>query len=139
LPDSWNRGHAMTYMGEPYYPVWLDNLADDVTLEGAAMSGTAQGAEAVRSIVVAARALYEEQTFSFAGEFDDDRFIELYSCNILGEPTRVVVVVERNDEGKTQSLAVLHRPRKSVMVFSHAMYEKFKGTPVADFFLAEAP
>ena len=42
----------MTYMGQPYYPKWLDNLADDVTLEGAAMEGTAQGAETVRSIVV---------------------------------------------------------------------------------------
>jgi hypothetical protein len=35
----------MTYMGKPYYPVWLDNLADDVTLEAAAMDGTACGAE----------------------------------------------------------------------------------------------
>jgi hypothetical protein len=25
------------YMGRPYYPWWLDNLADDVTGEGAAM------------------------------------------------------------------------------------------------------
>jgi hypothetical protein len=23
----------MTHMGKPYYPVWLDNLADDVILE----------------------------------------------------------------------------------------------------------
>lgn len=45
----------MTYMGKPYYPVWLDNLADDVTLEAAAMDGTAHGAEDVRSIVVTAR------------------------------------------------------------------------------------
>jgi hypothetical protein len=47
----------MTYVGQPYYPKWLDNLADDVTLEGAAMEGTAQGAEAVRSTVVTARIL----------------------------------------------------------------------------------
>ena len=30
----------MTYMGNPYYPLWLDNLAEDVTLEAAAMDGT---------------------------------------------------------------------------------------------------
>jgi hypothetical protein len=27
---------ASIYMGKPYYPAWLDNLADDVTGEGAA-------------------------------------------------------------------------------------------------------
>ncbi len=32
-----------------YYPAWLDNLADDVTLEGSAMDGFVQGPEAVRS------------------------------------------------------------------------------------------
>lgn len=31
-----------------YYPVWLDNMADDVTTEGAAINGAVQGAEAVR-------------------------------------------------------------------------------------------
>jgi hypothetical protein len=125
----------VTYLGEPYYPVWLDNLAEDVTLEGAAMSGTARGADAVHSIVVAARTLYEDQVFSFAGPFGEDGFIEEYSCTILGEPTRVVVTVHRNEAGKTQSLAVLHRPRNSVLVFSRAMHRKFDGTPIAEFFL----
>ena len=44
----------MTYMGsgdpDPqlagYYPAWLDNLAGDVTLEGSAMDGFVQGADA---------------------------------------------------------------------------------------------
>ena len=57
----------MTYMGKPYYPVWLDNLADDATLEAAAMDGTAHGAEDVRKIVVAAREVYDNQEFRFAG------------------------------------------------------------------------
>jgi len=38
-----------------YHPVWLDRLADDVTIEGSAMNGVAQGAEAVRSIVTCIR------------------------------------------------------------------------------------
>ena len=50
----------MTYMGSgdpdpqltDYYPEWLDNLAGDVTLEGSAMDGFMQGAEAVRTVVV---------------------------------------------------------------------------------------
>jgi hypothetical protein len=64
----------MTYLetGDPdprltgYYPKWLDNLADDVTLEGSAMDGFVQGAEAVRTVPVQIRALYDYQEFHFA-------------------------------------------------------------------------
>jgi hypothetical protein len=50
-----------------YRPAWLNSLADDVTIEGSAMNGVAQGAEAVRSIVTSIRALYDSQEFNFAG------------------------------------------------------------------------
>jgi hypothetical protein len=40
-PAAGSRGrHGVTHMGHDYYPEWLDNLADDVTLEAAAMDGT---------------------------------------------------------------------------------------------------
>ena len=45
-----------------YYPAWLDNLADDVTLEGSAMDGLVQGAEAVRTVLVSIRALYDTRS-----------------------------------------------------------------------------
>ena len=51
-----------------YYPWWLDNLADDVTGEGAAMQGVLHGAENVRRLVLDARALYEHQEFEFTGD-----------------------------------------------------------------------
>src|ERR1700722_6802661 len=44
-----------------YSPVWLDNLADDVTLEASAMDGAAQGPDAVRSIILAVKSLYPYQ------------------------------------------------------------------------------
>jgi hypothetical protein len=44
-----------------YYPTWLDNLADDVTVEGSLLDGAVQGAEAVRTIIVAIRTLYDHQ------------------------------------------------------------------------------
>ena len=70
----------MTYMGSgdcgpqltDYYPEWLDNLAGDVTLEGSAMDGFMQGAEAVRTVVVAIRTLYDYQEFNFAGPYSDN-------------------------------------------------------------------
>jgi hypothetical protein len=59
-----------------YRPVWLDSLADDVTIEGSAMNGVVQGAAAVRSIVSYIRTLYDSQEFHFAGPYGDDGFLE---------------------------------------------------------------
>ena len=73
----------MTYMGSgdpdpqltDYYPEWLDDLADDVTLEGSAMDGFLQGAEAVRTVLMYIRSLYDYQKFNFAGTPDGDYFL----------------------------------------------------------------
>jgi pimeloyl-ACP methyl ester carboxylesterase len=43
-----------------YFPAWLNNLADDVTLEGSMMDGAVQGAEAVRTMVDRPMALAHE-------------------------------------------------------------------------------
>jgi hypothetical protein len=119
-----------------YYPLWLDNLADDVTGEGAAMQGVLQGAECVHKLVTEARTLYENQQFSFTGEYGDNGFLEEYTCAIQGEPTRVVVTVKRNAEGKTQHLVVNHRPRSSVLLFARLMGKKYAGTPLEKFFIS---
>jgi hypothetical protein len=118
-------------MGHEYYPQWLDNLADDVTFEAAAMDGTAHGAADVRSIVVIAKELYENQQFSYAGHCGDNGFLELYTTDVRGVPTRVVVVVSFNDAGQTQQIVVNHRPRSALLSFSRVMLEKFAGTPLA--------
>jgi hypothetical protein len=119
-----------------YYPWWLDNLADDVTGEGAAMQGVAQGAEAVRKIVTDARKLYENQEFQFTGDYGKDGFLEEYTCKIQGQPTRVVVTVKRNAAGKAQHLVVNHRPRSSVLLFASLMGKAYAGTPLAKYFLS---
>jgi len=119
-----------------YYPAWLDNLADDVTCEGSAMNGAAQGAEAVRNIVVTARTLYEGQEFNFAGPYGDNGFLEDYTTQVRGEPLGVVVLVTRNAAGEAQHLVVNHRPRSSLLLFSRLMGEKFAGTPFAEHFVA---
>ncbi|MHB9847793.1 hypothetical protein ACSYGO_00955 [Streptomyces krungchingensis] len=128
---------ATDRQGLTYYPWWLDNLADDATLEGGAMNGTARGAEAVRAIVVKARELYEFQDFSYAGDFGDNGFLEIYDASVKGEPLKVVVTVTRNAAGQAQDLAVLHRPRNSLLLFSRLMHERFAGTPLAEHFLSD--
>lgn len=119
-----------------YHPWWLDNLADDVTLEGAAIQGTIQGAENVRRVVLDARKeVYEHQEFQFTGDYGDNGFLEEYTCRIKGEPTRSVVTVHRNAAGKAQHLVVNHRPRSSVLLFARVMGEKYADTPLAKYFI----
>jgi hypothetical protein len=118
-------------MGKPYYPLWLDNLADDVTLEAAAMDGAASGAEDVRSILVAARQLYDHQEFNYAGPCGESGFVEDYSSSVHGMPTHVVVLVSFNAAGQAQRVVVNHRPRSAMLQFSRLMLERFTGTPYA--------
>ena len=121
----------MTYMGKEYYPEWLDNLADDVALEAAAMDGAAHGAEDVRAILVVARQQYENQVFGYAGPCGDYGFVEDYTSEVRGVTTRVVVLVTYNAAGQTQRVVVNHRPRSALLSFSRVMLEKFAGTPLA--------
>jgi hypothetical protein len=121
----------MTYMGKEYYPEWLDNLADDVSLEAPAMDGVAHGAEAARAIVVGARELYENQQFSYAGPCGESGFIEDYTTEVRGVRIGVIVLVTRNAAGQTQRIVVNHRPRSALLFFSRCMLEKFAGTPLA--------
>ena len=121
----------MTYMGAPYYPLWLDKLAADVTLEAAAMDGAAHGAEDVRAILVAARKEYEHQEFHYAGPCGESGFLEDYSSSVRGMPTHVVVLVTFNAAGQTQHVVVNHRPRSAMLQFSRLMLERFAGMPYA--------
>jgi hypothetical protein len=133
-PAEGSRSTA-TYMGKPYSPWWLANLADDVTGEGAAIQGVLHGPEAVRTLVLDARDLYEQQELSFVGDFGEDGFLEEYTCLIRGEPTSAVVTVHRNAAGQAQGIVVNHRPRSSVLLFARLMGEKYAGTPLGKNFI----
>ncbi|HEU5256237.1 MAG TPA: hypothetical protein VFU28_09615 [Vicinamibacterales bacterium] len=99
MTSSGTSGPARTRAARGYYPWWLDNLADDVIGEGAAIQDILHGAEAVRKVVLDARELYKNQEFQFTGDYGDNGFLEEYTCQIQGEPTSVVVTVKRNAAG----------------------------------------
>ena len=82
-----------------YYPAWLDNMADDVTLEGSMLDGVVQGPEAVRSVVITIRSMYDRQEHKFAGPYANG-FLEDYVAVVRGEPIGCVVLVTRNHAGK---------------------------------------
>ena len=119
-----------------YYPPWLDNMADDATVEGSMLDGAVQGAEAVRSVVLTIRSLYERQAHKFAGPYGDNGFLEDYVAEVRGEPIGCVVLVTRNAAGQTQHIVASYRPRSSLLLFSRLLGEKFAGTPYAEYFLA---
>jgi hypothetical protein len=138
---------AATYLrsnGDPssrftdYYPAWLDNLADDVTVEGSMLNGSIQGPDDVRAVVATIRSLYEHQEFNFAGPYREDGWIEDYVAEVGGEPIGCVVLVSRNAAGQTQHVAASYRPLDSLLAFSRLMRERFAGTPLAEHFAAGA-
>ena len=130
-------GHGDPALAD-YYPAWLDNLADDATVEGSLLDGAVQGAEAVRSIVVAIRSLYNRQEHKFAGPCGENGFLEDYVAEVRGEPIGCVVLVTVNDAGETQHVVAGYRPRSSLLLLSRLLREKFAGTPIGEHFLAGA-
>src|SRR5262249_6612517 len=80
-----------------YQPEWLDNLADDVTMEGSVMTGIPEGPEAVRAILGFARTLYDYQEFNFVGPYEGHGWIEDYTSVVRGEPIGAVIVVRFNE------------------------------------------
>jgi hypothetical protein len=120
-----------------YYPAWLDNLADDATLEGSLLDGAVQGADAVRTMLRTVRELYDRQTFTFVGPWGDNGFIEDYTAEVAGAPIGSLVLITTNAAGQTQHIAVGYRPRSSLLLMSRLAGEKLAGTPYASYFLTE--
>jgi hypothetical protein len=122
-----------------YRPVWLDRLADDVTIEGSAMNGVAQGAEAVRSIVTSIRALYVSQDFTFAGPYSENGFLEDYTAQVRGGgQIGNVVLVTRNATGQAQHIVANYRPRTTLLHLSRLIGEQLAGTPYGEHFATSA-
>jgi hypothetical protein len=130
----------MTYMesGElaDYFPAWLNNLADDVTLEGSMMDGFVQGAEAVRTVIVAIRELYDYQDFNSVGPYGENGWIEDYTAGVRGEPISNITLITRDAAGKTRRIVGNYRPRSTQLLLSRLIGEKFAGTPIAEHFAA---
>ena len=121
-----------------YYPAWLDNLADDVTLEGSAMDGVVQGAEAARTVLVYIRSLYDYQRFNFAGPYGENGFLEDYTAGVRGEPIANVTLVTSNAAGQAQRIVGNYRPRSTLLLLSRLVGEHFAGTPYGEHFATSA-
>jgi hypothetical protein len=94
----------------------------------------AQGAEAVRTILVAIRTRYERQEFNFVGPVGDNGLVEDYTAQVRGEPISCIVLVTRDAAGQTQHIVANYRPRSSPLLLSRLVGEKLAGTPLAGHF-----
>jgi len=121
-----------------YYPKWLDNLAEDVTLEGSMMDGFVAGPEAVRTVLVAIRTVYDYQNFNFAGPYGDHGWLEDYTAGVSGEPIKNVTLITSNAAGQAQHVVGNYRPRSTLLLLSRLIGEKLAGTPYAGHFLVPA-
>ena len=119
-----------------YYPAWLDNLADDVTLEGSAMDGFVQGAETVRAVLVSIRALYDYQQFNSVGAYGENGWIEDYTAGVRGQAIGNLTFITHNAAGQAQRIVGNYRPRSTLLLLSRLICGKLAGTPYAEHFLA---
>ena len=100
------------------------------------LDGAVQGAQAVRTIVVAIRTVYgDSQEFHFTGPCGDRGWLEDYIARVDDKPLGCVVLVTRNAAGQTQHVVASYRPVSTVLYFSRLLREKFAGTPYAKYFL----
>lgn len=129
-PDEHKLENQATHL--TYYPHWLDNLADDVILQGAVFNGELRGAEQVGKMLSFARSLYAFQDFRFYGQ-RGELFLEDYRSTIRGtealRPGGVeiynFVVVYFNEAGETSHLVMNHRPQSAVLQFSSLLRDHF--------------
>jgi hypothetical protein len=138
-PTYVTRFDGVRVAAADYRPVWLNNLADDVTIEGSAMNGVAQGAEAVRAIVTHIRTLYDDQEFNFAGPYGENGFMGDYTAQVRGERLGNVVLITRNAAGQAQHIVANYRPRSTLLLLSRLIGEHFAGSPYGEYFASSAP
>ena len=138
MPTTENSLPQYLGSGDPalknYFPAWVNNIAADATVEGSMLDGAVQGADAVRSVVLTIRSLYDMQEFKFAGPYGDNGFLEHYVARVNGEPLGCVVLIDRNAAGQTQHVVASYRPRSTVILFARLLAEKFAGSPIAEHF-----
>ena len=117
-----------------YYPEWLNNVAEDATLEGSMVEGVILGPEGLRSVVLKIKSLYERQEFVSVGPYGGNGWIEDYSAVVDGRPIGCVALIKFNDAGQTQHVMACYRPRSSVDHFAELLANEFAGTPLEDHF-----
>ena len=137
------RALYMRNEGDPnlkdYKLEWLNDVAEDATLEGSFMDGVVVGREGLVTVLLKIRGLYEEQIFDSVGPYGKNDWIEEYVVHVEGETLGGVVLIKRDEAGQTQHVIAGYRPRTSVLYLSRRLREELAGTPYAEHFASASP
>jgi hypothetical protein len=123
---------------ESYFPAWLNDVAEDATLEGSFLDGVIVGKEGLLAVVLKIKDLYEDQKFVSVGPYGDNGWIEEYVTHVGSAPIGGLVLVKRNEAGQTQHVLAGYRPRTSVAYLARRLAEEFAGTPYEEYFVSPA-
>lgn len=117
-------------------PPWLAVLADDATLQGAALKQPVTGKSTILALIKEAIPLYDFQKFTYRGPVGDNFFLESYHATVQGKPLECAVWVHYNAEGKADSIVINHYPLDAALMFSRLMGERV-GTRYGDLYLID--
>jgi len=139
-PAHITRCDGVRVLAADYQPVWVASLADDVTLEGSAMNGVVQGAEAVRSIVTCIRALYESPGVQLRRPLRRERLPGgLHGPGPRGRADRQRRPDHPQRRRAAQHIVANYRPRTTLLHLSRLIGEQLADTPYGEHFATSAP
>jgi len=113
-------------------PEWLDQLAEDATLEGSLLDGVVHGSSAVKELVGAMYALFSRLQHKYAGPYGENGYLEDHVAEVRGHALGCVVIVTRNAAGQTQRVVANLRPRPVVLMLAQLLREQLKGASFVD-------
>ena len=98
--------------------LFLDDLADNVTLVSSILRQPVAGRSAVRQVVKAAASLYLQQSPRFLGTVDGRTFFEYDVALAGGAIASGLVSIERNDNNEVSELHIAFSPLGAVLALA---------------------
>jgi len=117
---------------------FIDNLADDATLSGAAMNGFISGKDTIRNFLQTIIKVYDGFTINTDVDAGDFRLQE-YTATVKGYPVAGTVLLKKNINGQYNQVVVNHRPLSSLLIFSSLASAATKDTLPPDHFYRGEP
>ncbi|GIG92985.1 hypothetical protein [Plantactinospora endophytica] len=99
-----------------------DNLAENVTLEGAVMNGVLTGRDAVLAQLAVVNEFYRDRVD--IARFDQGEYVvEQYSATVAGRPVQAIALMHRDGDGRFDRVVVNHWPLSATLTFSRLLAE----------------
>ncbi|MEV6041216.1 alpha/beta hydrolase [Nonomuraea sp. NPDC052116] len=112
-------------------------FAEDVVLEGSALTRPIEGRGQVEQVMEAASDIYDSLVFTREGSSGPHTFLEWEATAFGGTQIRGVTILTKNERGRIVRAAIHHRPLGAVLRFSAELRERLRGRIDPANFLAD--